>query len=326
MFLGWLEDWRIAHRLQASREVARQFWRAQVLTKRQEPWQLAQWTEAMGWHLRWLEFARQSDADPRSVPERVLLAVERAGGQRGLSLNTRRAYARWAARFARWVGDERSVVQQDRARDFLTHLVTDEKLNFGTQKQALNALVFFFREVCGHEEVDLKVRLRKTSPRVPVVLNVKEILALFERLKPHHRLMAEVQYGAGLRLKELVSLRIKDLDLERRQITVRQGSRGEGREPRQIERSEARRVAYPRGGYGINGDSDRVTVMPLGLVATIAEHKKAVREIYNADRAAGRLGVALPGGLERKFSKAGTRWEWVLTRTPPPACLALRAA
>lgn len=282
MLLGWFEDWRIAHRLQASREVARRFWRAQVLTKRREPWQLAQWTEAMGWYLRWLEFARQSDADPRSVPERVLLAVERAGGRRGLSLNTRRAYARWAARFARWVGDERSVVQQDRARDFLTHLVTDEKLSFGTQKQALNALVFFFREVCGHEEVDLKVRLRKTSRRVPVVLNVKEILALFERLKPHHRLMAEVQYGAGLRLKELVSLRIKDLDLERRQITVRQGK----------------------------GDSDRVTVMPQGVVAKIAEHKKAVCEIYNADRAAGRLGVALPGGLERKFSKVGTRWEW----------------
>jgi integron integrase len=255
---------------------------AQVLTKRREPWQIAQWTEAIGWYLRWLEFARQADADPRSLPERVLAAVERAGGRRGLSLNTRRAYGRWVARFARWAEDPKSVMQQERARDFLTHLVTEEQRSFGTQKQALNALVFFFREVCGHEEVDLKVKLRKTSRRVPVVLNVKEILALFERLKPHHRLMAEVQYGAGLRLKELVSLRIKDLDLERRQIAVRQGK----------------------------GDSDRVTVLPRGLVTRISEHKQAVREIFDADRASGRPGVALPGSLERKFSKAGTRWEW----------------
>ena len=62
------------------------------------------------------------------------------------------------------------MLKQERARDFLTYLVIDEKQSFSTQKQALNALVFFYREVCGKEEVDLQVKLRQTTPRIPVIL------------------------------------------------------------------------------------------------------------------------------------------------------------
>ena len=77
--------------------------------------------------------------------------MDRAGGGRGLARRTRETYGRWAARYARWAGDARAVMQQERGRDFLTHLVTVEKQSFSTQKQALNALVFFFKEVCGHD-------------------------------------------------------------------------------------------------------------------------------------------------------------------------------
>ena len=71
--------------------------------------------------------------------------------------------------------------------------------------------------------MQLSVRLRRTLPRVPVVLTAQEVLAILDRLSGRHRLAAELQYGAGLRLAEVVSLRVKDVDEERRQVTVRAG-------------------------------------------------------------------------------------------------------
>jgi len=168
------------------------------------------------------------------------------------------------------------------ARDWLTQLVGREKMSFSTQKQALNALVFFFREVCGREEVDLEVRLRKTQKRIPVVLDVKELLALVGKLKEPYRLAAELQYGAGLRLKELVSLRIKDVDVERGLVTVRAGK----------------------------GDRDRTTVLADGLKERISAQMAAARVLFEGDREAGRPGVALPGALSRKMPKAGESWPW----------------
>ena len=163
----------------------------------------------------------------------------------------------------------RALLLQERARDFLTMLVTEEKQSFSSQKQALNALVFFFKEVCGQEEVDLEVRLRRTPKRIPVVINFQEILAILNRLDERCRLMAEVQYGGGLRLKELARLPVKDVDLERRQITIRQGK----------------------------GDLDRVTVRPEALVEKMRGHLVAARRLHEVDREAGHPGVAIPDAL-----------------------------
>ena len=282
MVLSWFEDWRIAQKLEPGREAARAFWIHQVKSKPRQDWQLDQWKEALGWYLEWLRHAQAGGMEVRSLEERVYQAVDRAGGRRGLALRTRETYGRWAVRYARSLGDARSMLQPEHARDFLGHLVTVEKQSFSTQKQALNALAFFFKEVCGQAEVDLQVRLRKTTPRVPVVVNFQEILAILKRLEEPYRLMAEIQYGGGLRLKELAQLRVKDVDLERRQITIRQGK----------------------------GDLDRVTVLPEQLVEKLRSHLGAARTLFEADRTASLPGVALPGALARKFSAAGTRWEW----------------
>ncbi|MDH4477287.1 MAG: integron integrase [Verrucomicrobiaceae bacterium] len=282
MLLSWFEDWRLGKQLDPGIDAARAFWVHQVKSKPRQSWQLEQWKEAIGWYLEWLKFAQGAGVEVRTLEERVFLALDRAGGRQGLALRTRQTYGRWACRYARFVGDARAMLKHEQARDFLTHLVTVQKHSFSTQKQALNALVFFFREVCGHEEVDLDVKLRHTPKRVPVVLNFQEILAILSRLDERYRLIAEVQYGGGLPLKELMQLRIKDIDVERRQITIRQGK----------------------------GDLDRVTVLPESLVPKIQAHRQKVRELFEADRQANVPGVALPGALARKFSSAGTRWEW----------------
>ncbi len=234
LLLSWFDQWRISRHLPHGREAARAFWRQQVKSKSREAWQLEQWTAAFGWYLEWFRFAETRGAEVRTLEERVFQAVDRAGGRRGLAIRTRQTYGRWVMRFARWAGDAKAMLQQEQARLFLGELVTRERQSFSSQKQALNALVFFFREVCGHEEVDLQVKLRKTPKRIPVVPNFREIIQILDRLGSTHRLMAEVQYGSGLRLKELTRLRIKDVDLEQRQITVRAGK----------------------------GDTDRVTVLP----------------------------------------------------------------
>ena len=157
-----------------------------------------------------------------------------------------------------------------------------DEIALSTQKQALNALVFFFREVCGLEEVDLQVRMKRGQKRMPVVLSVKEVLRLIEKLEPKYRRSAMVHYGSGLRLRELVSLRVKDVDLERGMVTIRGGK----------------------------GDKDRVTMLAETCKADLAEHLKVVRAVYEKDRDDGAEGVAIPVALGRKFSLAGKKWEW----------------
>ena len=132
----------------------------------------------MRWYVRWLEHRTAKGGEVRSLPERVRDAVDRAGARQGKAARTRETYGRWAAMFAVWAGDERAVMRPDKARDFLSWQVAERKVSFATQKQGLNALVFFFKAVCGMDEVDLEVRLRKTEPRMPVVLEVKEVLAV----------------------------------------------------------------------------------------------------------------------------------------------------
>jgi integron integrase len=126
------------------------------------------------------------------------------------------------------------------------------------------------------------VKLRQTDRRTPVVMSLREVLAVLEKLEPRYRLVAELQYGAGLRLKELVSLRVKDVDRERGQVVIRGGK----------------------------GDKDRVTILPERVKHALAEIWEDLRSVHEGDRAAGVPGVTLPGALARKMTKAGERWEW----------------
>jgi hypothetical protein len=170
MLLGWLERFRLNQGLPAGRDACERFWKESVMARPREPWQAEQWAGAIRWYLRWLENRYETGGEVRSLEERVRMAVEKAGARRGLALRTRETYGRHAGQFARWTGDAREVRKPEKGRDYLSCLVSERRVAFSTQKQALNGLVFFFKEVCGLEEVDLEVRLRKTEPRLPVVL------------------------------------------------------------------------------------------------------------------------------------------------------------
>ncbi len=314
LVLEWFENFRLRHELPAGREVAKSFWRDEVLGKgrQREAWQLEQWGDAIQWYLNWLKACAEEGGDHRSLPERVRAAVNSAGSRRGLAPRTKQCYTLWAARYATFAGDEREVIREETATRFLTSVVDDEDCAYSTQKQALNALAFFFKHVLGREEPVFNVKLKKTGSRVPVVLSQGETQRLFEALenpdpgpdpdvadaaesgaspadgpkakKPNARygLVARLQYGAGLRLSEVVRLRVKDLDLDRGTVTVRLGK----------------------------GDKDRMSVLPKRLCEEVAEQIERARALWEQDQRDGVAGVYIPGALARKFRKAAESFEW----------------
>lgn len=287
LVLEWFENFRLRYELAAGRDAARVFWKAEVLREGvvREDWQLEQWESAIQWYLNWLAACAEAGADHRSLAERVRAAVHSAGSRRGLARRTKICYGGWAARYAVFAGRERAVMRLETASRFLTSVVEDEDCAYSTQKQALNAVAFFFKYVCGVEEPVFQVKLRKTGARIPVVLSKKETHRVFEKLESpdgRYQLAARLQYGAGLRLTELVRLRIKDVDMGRGTVTVRGGK----------------------------GDKDRVTVLPQSLREDLARQVERARELWRTDRDAGLAGVWLPGALARKLRRAAESFEW----------------
>jgi len=294
LVLEWFENFRLRYELAAGRDAAKAFWRTEVVRedRPRESWQLEQWEDAIKWYLDWLTACVVAGADHRSLPERIRGAVYSACSRRGLAKRTKQCYGALAARYAVFAGDERAALSVKTATGFLTSIVHDEDCAYSTQKQALNALAFFFKHVCGVENPVFGVRLKQTATRVPVVLSHKETRGLFEKLDEPTRvpkktdgrygLAARLQYGAGLRLSELVRLRIKDIDVDRGMLTVRMGK----------------------------GDKDRCTVLPKSLRKEIAEQIERAREVWTGDREAQQPGVYMPGALARKFRKAAETFEW----------------
>ncbi len=213
--------------------------------------------------------------------ERALIRVIRG---RSLLWRTEQTYRQWGLRFARFVSpkEPREADESD-VRAFLEDMATRLRVSASTQKQALNAVVFLLREVAGRELGDFSDFVRaRPSGRVPVVLSRSECSRLFDAMDDESRLMAQLAYGAGLRVMELLRLRIKDVDLDKRVITVRGGK----------------------------GDKDRVSVLADALVNPLRSHIVRVRTLWEMDTEAGLDGVWLPEGLERKYPKAGREWVW----------------
>jgi integron integrase len=165
---------------------------------------------------------------------------------------------------------------------YLSHLAVHRRSSPATQRLALNALVFFFDRAMGYPLGELAFEKSTPKRRVPVVLSPNECTALLSELDGTTRLMAELMYGSGLRLMELLRLRIQDLDIDRGQLRVRGGK----------------------------GDKDRITVLPDALHVKIRKHLLRLREVWAEDRAAQLAGVWLPEGLARKYQGAGKEWEW----------------
>jgi integron integrase len=203
--------------------------------------------------------------------------------KKGLLWRTEVTYRDWAGRFAAFLRPRTPyVADADDVAGFLTQLAVKQRASPATQKQALNALVFLLQEALHRQLAPIEFKHAYPRQRMPVVLSRDECERLFEKLDGTGQLMAELAYGAGLRLMELLRLRVQDLDLARARLMVRAGK----------------------------GDRDRVTVLPSRLQRPLAAHLDRLRKLHAEDRAAGLPGVWLPEGLARKYQGAGEAWEW----------------
>ena len=162
-------------------------------------------------------------------------------------------------------------------------LATDLKVSAATQNQALCALVFLYHHVLETEieRMDGLVRAKR-SVHLPVVLTPGEARAVLLRMTGVTKLMGWLLYGSGLRLMECCRLRVKDVDFDRREITVRDGK----------------------------GRKDRVTVLPDGLIEPLRQHLVFVKEQHERDMLSGQGSVELPDAIDRKFPRAAWEWPW----------------
>ncbi len=166
---------------------------------------------------------------------------------------------------------------------FLTHLAVEGHVSASTQNQALSALLFLYREVLEQDLPWLQDVVRVKRPaRLPVVLTQTEVAEVLERMQGVHGLMARLLYGTGMRLMEVVRLRVKDVDFECLEIVVRDGK----------------------------GGKDRVTMLPRKLSSHLQEHLVWRRRLFEDDAAKGMADVFLPDALERKYPNAGKSWGW----------------
>jgi len=203
---------------------------------------------------------------------------------RHYSRRTEAAYVHWIRRFIVFHGRRhpRSLGAPEISA-FVTWLAVEQRVAASTQNQALSAVLFLYRHVMRQEvgAVELLPRARMPS-KVPVVLTVAEVRQVLDALTGVPRIVAMLLYGAGVRLQECLELRVKDLDFERGEITVRRGK----------------------------GQKDRRVMLPDASRDALQHHLEGVRRMHHADLAAGFGRVVLPGALDRKYPHAATDWSW----------------
>ena len=237
--------------------------------------------------------AGAASAAPKE-PEMTLAAAEEIGSllkllrlrirSRHYSPSTETTYAAWAERFLRRnAGTPLANLGQAEVASFLSFLATHWHVAASTQNQALNALIFFFKEVLGRELglVEGVVRAKRPA-RLPVVLTRDEVRLVLGQMSGTPRLMAVLLYGSGLRLMECCTLRVKDLDFGQNQIVVRSGK----------------------------GGKDRYTMFPTAAQEPMRKHLEWVKRQHDEDLANGLGSVELPFALARKYPNAPKEWGW----------------
>ena len=200
------------------------------------------------------------------------------------SIRTEQAYTDWIKRY---------ILHFDKAHPkdlgaaeveaFLTHLAVARNVSANTQNQAKSALLFLYKEVLGSQLPWLDdVQQAKTPKRLPVVLTQEEVSKILSRLEGTQHLVVSLLYGTGMRILEALRLRVKDVDFARKEILIRDGK----------------------------GFKDRVTMLPLSLIAPLKAHLEKVKSLHVADLAKGYGAVYMPQALGKKYPYAAHDWAW----------------
>jgi integron integrase len=215
---------------------------------------------------------------------KLLAQVRQQIRLRNYSIRTEAVYAEWVKRYIRFHRyrhpAEMGVAEIEA---FLSHLAVGRNVSGSTQNQALAALLFLYKQVLGVNLPWLDDIVRAKKPKhLPVVLTRDEVARVLDELSGVQWLVANLLYGAGLRLLEALRLRVKDIDFARGELLVRDGK----------------------------GQKDRVTMLPQRLILPLQEHLQKVAVLHRADLAEGFGRANLPFALARKYPNAAAEWGW----------------
>lgn len=204
---------------------------------------------------------------------------------RRLSPRTENAYIHWTADFIAWTGWQKpETLTGQQVTDYLSQLAAERKVSASTQNQAFNSLLFLFRHGLEKELGEIKAERATRVANVPEILTKDELTALLKHLSGDWMLLTQLGYGTGLRLMELLRLRVKDFDFGNGLLTVHDGK----------------------------GGKNRVVPLPKSMAKALQAKLEMVRAIHNADLSAGFGSVWLPGELAKKYPSAPTsfKWQW----------------
>src|SRR6266508_2614718 len=222
----------------------------------------------------------------RSQPPKLLDEVRTVLRLQHYSMHTERSYVEWIRRCVRFHGmrsREDLFPAEPKIEAFLTDLAVHGNVAAATQNQAMNALVFLYKRVLNHPLEDRINAIRADKKvNVPVVMTREEVAAIIALLDGTPQLVAKLLYGSGLRIMEAVRLRVKDIDYQMKQLTVRSGK----------------------------GDKDRFTTFPATLSPLLQNYLARVKTLHQQDLAQGHGEVYLPYALARKYPHTAKEWAW----------------
>ena len=201
-----------------------------------------------------------------------------------LSIRTEEVYLNWSKCYILFHQKKHPrELREQHIEQFLTSLAVDSQVSASTQNQALNAVLFLYREVLHIKIGDMNDIIRaKRTQRIPVVFTKKEIDSILQYLHGPQKLICALLYGSGMRLLECHRLRIKDIDFLRKQIIVREGK----------------------------GEKDRMTILPASLLTHLERQIAKVKLLHQEDKADGFGDVYLPDAIRIKFPRAAKELLW----------------
>jgi len=234
-----------------------------------------------------MRYSRKASSAPpifRPQSKRLLDHVVEVMRYHHYSIRSEESYVRWIKQFIIFNNKRHpSELGKGDIERYLSHLAVNKNVAISTQSQALNAIVFLYKKVLDLPIADDLSPVRsKKAVRLPVVLSQNEMADLLSAMSGMNQLMARLMYGGGLRLMELVRLRVKDIDFNNGYIIVRDGK----------------------------GGGDRTTLLGGSLVDELRAHLLKVRALYEEDLETGHANVYLPNALAKKYPNAPKSWDW----------------
>lgn len=229
----------------------------------------------------------KAEARPPSPPPAAPKLLDRLRADlrtRHYSIRTEQAYVDWVRRFV-LLHHKRHPVGMGAAEvaAFFTHLAVDRQVSASTQNQAKLAILYLYKSVLNIDLPWLDEVVQAEAPRrLPVVLTPTEVRELLLHMQGTTGLMAQLLYGTGMRVMEVLRLRVKDVEFARREIVVREGK----------------------------GNKDRVTVLPENLMRPLQAQLDHARALHEKDVQAGLGRVYLPHALAVKYPHADRTWAW----------------